>query len=322
MVRGPAEERIVIILCLLSFLALTPFAIMRFVLGDYTIAAVDFFGVIAVLLIVTYILRTGKTKLPGLILSVVSLSGVILITKIQGNGDVSFLYPTILWTFFLVTPRVALVLALVVLAIITPSIHQHSDSFAFSKFVFSMLGCMLFAYTFSTLRNRQRDELILLSSKDGLTGAGNRRALDEKLAQSIIAYGRNKTDICLLILDLDNFKIINDKLGHGMGDHILRSITEIIQVRIRATDNLYRYGGDEFVILTTGADLLTAMSLAEDIRARVENDGMIHDSKVSLSLGVAQYLEGQSVKQWLEAADTALLKAKREGRNKVFAAVV
>ena len=295
---------------------------MRFFRADYLIGSVDLFGAIASFLTVVYVLRTGKVQLPGIFLSIISVAGVMLIIRMQGDGDVNFLYPVILWTFFLVSPSIALGLGLVALALTAPMVQSQLDSFAFSKFVFSMLGCVFFAYTFATLRNRQRDELIMLSSKDGLTGAGNRRALDERIDQSITAFGRNRTDICLLILDLDNFKIINDKLGHGMGDHILRSITSIIQSRIRATDGLYRYGGDEFVIVTSGADLLTAMSLAEDIRSRVENNGMIHDSKVSLSLGVAQYIEGQSAKQWLECADTALLQAKSEGRNKVLAAVV
>jgi diguanylate cyclase (GGDEF)-like protein len=321
-VERPPEERIVLTLCLIGIVALAPFAVMRFARADYIIGFIDLLGAIVAFVMVAYVLRTGKIKIPGLIMSIASVLGVVFVTRMQGNGDVNLLYPAILWSFFMVTPNTALAFGILAMTLTAPFLMDQMDSFVFAKFVASIFACMLFAYTFATLRNRQRDALIMLSTKDGLTGVGNRRALDEKMAESIDAYGRNKTAVCLLILDIDKFKVINDKLGHGMGDHILKSITNIIQARIRATDNLYRYGGDEFVILTTGADMLTAMGLAEDIRAKVESNGLIHDSHVSLSLGVAQYVEGQSAKHWLECADTALLKAKREGRNKVFAALV
>lgn len=321
-VQKSAEERIVLTLCMLSFVALVPFVIARFISADFVIAAIDFMGAAASLLMVVYIMRTGKVKGPGLCMSLVSVCGVVVIVNIQGTAEVHFLYPVILWSFFLVTPNLALIIGLFAIVFTAPVMFNQMEGFTLAKFVMSMLGCIVFAYTFSTLRNSQRDELVHLSTKDGLTGAGNRRALDEKILESILSFGRRKANFSLLLLDLDNFKKINDQLGHLMGDQILVSITEIIQSRIRATDTLFRYGGDEFVILANGADLATAMRLAEDIRARVENNDFIHDAKISLSLGVAQYVEGQNSEQWLEIADQALLKAKREGRNRVLAAAI
>ncbi|MBL4680018.1 MAG: GGDEF domain-containing protein [Pseudomonadales bacterium] len=321
----PPEERIVLTLCLLSALALFPFAIARLVSADFGIAAIDFLGACASLVMVGYIMRTGKVKGPGLCMVLVSVSGIVVVVNIQGASEAYFLYPVILWTFFLVTPKLALVIGFVAIALTAPVMLNQMEGFTFAKFVVSMLGCILFAYTFSTMRNSQRDELVQLSTKDGLTGAGNRRALDEKMQESILSHGRQSMNVSLLLLDLDNFKEINDQHGHLIGDQILISVTEIIQSRIRATDGLFRYGGDEFVILANGADLSTAIRLAEDIRERVESffptsNDTIHNAKVSLSLGIAQYVDGQNSEQWLEIADQALLQAKRDGRNRVLAA--
>ena len=104
--------------------------------------------------------RKGKKiKIPGLIMSIISVLGVVIIIRMQGSGDVNPLYPVILWSFFLVTPNTALAIGILAMALTAPLVMGQMDSFIFAKFVSSMLGCMLFAYTFATLRNRQRDEL-------------------------------------------------------------------------------------------------------------------------------------------------------------------
>lgn len=159
MVERPPEERIVLVLCLIAIVVLVPFAITRFARADYIIGFVDLFGAIGSFVIVAYVLRTGKIKIPGLIMSIISVLGVVIIIRMQGSGDVNPLYPVILWSFFLVTPNTALAIGILAMALTAPLVMGQMDSFIFAKFVSSMLGCMLFAYTFATLRNRQRDEL-------------------------------------------------------------------------------------------------------------------------------------------------------------------
>jgi diguanylate cyclase (GGDEF)-like protein len=158
---------------------------------------------------------------------------------------------------------------------------------------------------------------VLLSTKDSLTGAGNRRLLDERLSETIRRFERIETPMSLLLLDLDRFKEINDSAGHAEGDALLVRVTEVVRARIRSTDMLFRYGGDEFIVFADGSDLATAASLAEDIRALVETDLSISGWQLSISLGVAEYCRGEDQAAWIARADRALFESKRQGRNRV-----
>ncbi len=188
----------------------------------------------------------------------------------------------------------------------------------FVNFVVSILGCSFIAYVFASIRNRQRDQLLHLSTKDELTGVGNRRALNEKLDELIRINKRNKSNISLLLLDLDNFKQVNDREGHDAGDQILISVADAIQTRIRASDSLFRYGGDEFVVVVSDADSSVAIGIAEDFRALVEANEAMTGSMVSISLGVAQFAVDETAQEWFRRADEALFDAKRAGRNQVL----
>jgi diguanylate cyclase (GGDEF)-like protein len=156
-----------------------------------------------------------------------------------------------------------------------------------------------------------------LSTEDPLTGAGNRRALNKKLDQLVATYRRTAMPMSAILLDLDNFKIVNDAGGHAAGDEVLRRVADIIATRIRLTDNLYRFGGDEFVVLATSATGETAAKLAEDIRDLVARALADIALPVTASLGVAEYIADESVEHWLARADKAMYKAKASGKNTV-----
>ena len=108
---------------------------------------------------------------------------------------------------------------------------------------------------------------------------------------------------------------IRDRYGHAVGDQILKSITEIINLRIRVTDSLYRIGGEEFVVLLVGANLESAVHLAEQLRLLVDANELVPDQAVTISLGVAEIKDGETGNDWLHRADEALYQAKDAGRN-------
>ena len=298
-------------------MGLIPFSLIRYQQGDLIVASIDLFGLFACLGLAAYVLRTRQVAFASFMLAVISMGGMTLIVAMHGVSDIHFLYPVVVVVYFLVRPAIALGLCALVVAALFPILGDELTRFEFTKVALSLLGCTAFAYAFAAIQNRQRDQLLNYSAKDGLTGAGNRRALDQKLQQVIQMQNRNKAINSLIILDLDNFKQVNDELGHAAGDEVLKRICASIQGRIRVTDSLYRYGGDEFVVFVAEADEPTCLRLAEDLRARVHKTEQDAGSNVSISLGIATYAEGETAHQWLARADSALLVAKRSGRNQV-----
>ena len=174
---------------------------------------------------------------------------------------------------------------------------------------------------------RLREALRTQSIKDPLTGLYNRRYLEEMLEREIRRAVRAEQPLGLLMLDLDHFKKFNDTYGHEAGDAVLRESGVFLAKSIRAEDIVCRFGGEEFVIILPTANLSAASGRAERIRSRVREMTMLHQGQslgmITVSVGVAALPEhGTSPKELLEAADAALYRAKRDGRDRVVAAEV
>jgi diguanylate cyclase (GGDEF)-like protein len=152
---------------------------------------------------------------------------------------------------------------------------------------------------------------------DPLTGAFNRRHMQNTLATAVERRRRNGERASLLLFDVDRFKRINDKLGHAEGDRVLKTLVALIGQRMRKVDVLFRAGGEEFALLLTGARFPDALCVAEDIRRVVQDAGLVPGHPVSISVGVIELAHEQSAADWLAEADAALYRAKRGGRNRV-----
>ncbi|MEO0293933.1 MAG: sensor domain-containing diguanylate cyclase [candidate division WOR-3 bacterium] len=156
--------------------------------------------------------------------------------------------------------------------------------------------------------------------RDGLTGAYNHRFFQEILDNKIAESHRTRDPLSLLMVDLDNFKLINDQYGHQNGDLILREVGEIMKNRLRASDVLARYGGEEFAIILPKTTSLEAYKLAENLRTSIENKEIFSPDgskfRVTVSIGVAEFLKhAENKEDLIAAADRALYIAKREGKN-------
>lgn len=166
------------------------------------------------------------------------------------------------------------------------------------------------------------EKLRALAHKDGLTGLYNHRYFQEILDKEVKRAIRHQRPLSLIMFDLDYFKKVNDSYGHGVGDIVLKEIGILIQNKARINDIVARYGGEEFAVIAPETDVQGGNVLAERIRKTVEEMKIRTDSvtvKVTISVGVAVYLPGKKIIQKTEilnAADSALYKSKRTGRNK------
>lgn len=176
-------------------------------------------------------------------------------------------------------------------------------------------------YLLYPLRNATLyQEALGLAQKDPLTGVYNRAALDESLEREIRYSRRQSNSLSLLVLDIDHFKAINDRFGHIIGDCVLKAVVEDVQACMRSTDQLFRFGGEEFVVVMRDTEAKGACLLAERIRKAVEElpckcSGA--EIPVTLSAGVSTLREHDNPVTLFARADQALYLAKDSGRNQV-----
>jgi diguanylate cyclase (GGDEF)-like protein len=149
---------------------------------------------------------------------------------------------------------------------------------------------------------------------DELTGIANRRSCEEALSTEIARAERFGNPLTLVLADLDDFKSVNDEHGHPVGDEVLRRFTRVLKETIRESDMAGRWGGEEFLLLLPGSDATGGSQLAERMRASLGRSG---PPRVTCSFGVAQHAAGTGPEQLFAAADRALYRAKRLGKNRV-----
>ncbi|MGB3226296.1 MAG: GGDEF domain-containing protein [Desulforhopalus sp.] len=154
---------------------------------------------------------------------------------------------------------------------------------------------------------------------DALTGLNNRRKLDEALKNEIDRAQRYKNTFSIILLDIDNFKEVNDTYGHLVGDDVLKRLTHVLESGLRQTDIAGRWGGDEFLILLPLQDRGVAVMFAERLHAAIAAIQVPEVGKVTSCFGVAELVPGDSVEGLINRADAALYRAKGLGRNRVEA---
>lgn len=158
-----------------------------------------------------------------------------------------------------------------------------------------------------------------LANTDSLTGAYNRRYLNEFANDYLKIVKREKIDFSLLIVDLDDFKNINDTYGHEIGDEVLIQFVKIARETIRENDLIIRFGGDEFILLLPNTSINNAKFLASKIINRISEYNMINEIKFFVSVGVSDYQEKDlNIDDIIIRADNSLYEAKRAGKNRVI----
>lgn len=313
--RNRIEGYLPLILSGAGALGILPFAIRRFMNAEWLAGIVDTIVVFGIVALGFYVYKTRKVRFASITLAILAIGGVISTVYINGPQQVFWVFPALVGVFYLVRLREALACALITVFALIPPMLAADKPYETATAMITIVVTSVLAVAFSLITNRQRTQLLRLATKDPLTGAGNRRALDTKLHDVVNTFRRTGARASLLMLDLDHFKSVNDILGHAAGDQILKNVTEIINLRIRVTDSLYRIGGEEFVVVLEGADLDQATHLAEQLRTLVDANELVANHSVTISLGVAELREHESPYDWLRRADEAMYRAKDAGRN-------
>ena len=170
----------------------------------------------------------------------------------------------------------------------------------------------------------ENETLVQLAAKDGLTGLYNHAFIKERLKQEIYRCQRYNHPLSLLMIDIDDFKSLNDNYGHVVGDRVLKSLSLLMKELVRPSDIIGRYGGEEFLVILTQTNIENSLAVAERIRENIEfHEFEVHPSKnkisqVTVSIGLCAFPEhGQTPKDLIAFADESLYAAKKEGKNRV-----
>lgn len=308
---------IITLLGVSGLVGITPFAILRFTQGNVVAGSVDLVILVSIFASMVYAWLTGDTARSGLFMAVVCASGAVVVGAVVGEAGLFWLYPVLVTSFFLTEARYAIFINLA--AVVGLMAHGMAFSSQVQMWSFSTTAVVVSccAYAFAHRNEDQRERLEHLATVDPLTGVKNRRSMDQELAVATSVFARNGISQGLVLLDIDHFKKVNDVFGHSVGDEVLKELVELVQQNIRRSDQIFRFGGEEFVLLMPGVDqagLRAVMhNLQEIIRRFLKHPG----GSVTASFGVAVLGSGENPEDWLSRADAALYQAKDFGRDQV-----
>lgn len=310
------EEYIVLALSGGSFLGVLPFVFMRFANQDWLIGGLDLLAIMVAGGLFVYVWRTHKAKYAGRLLACFCITMVFLTVWVKGAAQTVWIYPALSAIFFLLNTYIAALLCAVLLIAMGVIIWPQLDTFTALQVYVSVLATLAFSYAFADRMRYQQKQLEHLATKDPLTEAGNRRSMEQKLLE-IGAHQRRDQDSqsSLILMDIDNFKKLNDNHGHNLGDEMLVELVRTVHKRIRNSDTLFRFGGEEFVVIAENTELQAASALAEHLREAIEQAPALKKYDVTVSVGTAQFQLNETPFEWLGRADRAMYKAKNAGRN-------
>lgn len=309
------QEMVLLSVSGLTALCFFPFIIVRLVTNDWNIAALNAIAAGVMSTFFIYVYRTRKTDITSIGLSIFLMGFILIDIFLAGKIIIYWFYPTLIATYYLNPHKIALEISLITITILAIIIYPLTLPIEFAIIIMSTLILNFFSFFIFRSITHTNDKLENLATIDSLTQCYNRRALETQILELINKYNRSSFPLCLIIFDLDHFKVVNDNYGHLVGDDVLKEISQIVMNNTRSFEKIYRYGGEEFIVLPLEVEIKEAMLLANKLRSLIENHTFSSNLKLTVSLGVAQYKKDETGDDWIKRADFALYKAKQSGRN-------
>lgn len=238
-------------------------------------------------------------------------------TAINGHTGLYWAYPGIAACCFLLPLRESTACNVVFVAIMACISFLTFPEPAFWRITFSLGLTCVFVLVFAWLVGRLKEELTRLATTDPLTGCLNRSQLADILNSQIQMRERYERVSSMILLDLDHFKRINDRWGHVAGDQVLKEVAERIHKRLRESDQAFRIGGEEFMLVLPETRQKDAEQLAQQLIGNISAAPFLREIQVTASAGVTEVKRGETWSTWLNRADQALYQAKLQGRNRM-----
>ncbi len=307
-------------LAVAAVLLLTPFSINNFLQGRFMLGVGTSVIVIA---IASSAWMTSHRRDPTLISLFLLVPSIIAFVSmsLHGQGVIGVLwsYPSMLAFFILLKERVAIIAGIALIVVITPQAWSELGPGIGLRTAATLTAAGVFTAIFVYAITEAQEKLQTLAITDPLTGLRNRVMLDDAMLRAIQQFKRSKTQTSLLAIDIDHFKPVNDDFGHAVGDEILVKVSEVLATRFRQVDQIFRFGGEEFLVLLNETGLNEAAKAADDLRQLIEEKKLLSGRALTVSIGVAELTAEDDSDTWMQRADANLYKAKETGRNRVVA---
>ncbi|MEO9273271.1 GGDEF domain-containing protein [Marinomonas sp. 5E14-1] len=299
----------------------------------YLDAALQAIGCI-ILLLIAYMEHKNRLNSLGIIF------GLIVIATIIGSGAFSNNIEDggIVWvalvpflSFFLLGEKLgfkaSLLISCIYVAVLTNIVIQFPEKGFTVNTILGTIGALLCSIFFSTIYDKNRTSILLDLAKqtetDPLTSLLNRRGIISSFENLFNLSQKNQQDLYLLVLDLDNFKQVNDNFGHDIGDLIIKSTADAVKAELRKIDRIARIGGEEFMAVLPNISFDDVLMITENVRLAIENLEITTPKgsiiKITVSIGFTKSSEEKtSFSEFFKIADKALYEAKKGGRNRVI----
>ena len=314
-----SRKRVLSFILIVSLLTFIPLSIKNFLIGQPLLASVLLAFELSLAVEIFGVLRL-KHKIIGyqlpLFLLVIS---IVLSVHIFGTLATYWVFPIVTAIVLLVPKKMAIAVNSLIIIATTFAALPHQSATVTLRFTLALLICAAITQCVIEAVRKLQGNLSYLSTRDSLTGAFNRHQMDLSLqAASQRAKAGHLT--CIAVIDIDYFKKVNDLHGHDMGDKIIKSVVELVNVNSRQTDLLFRLGGDEFLLLFDNTELDSAFKAVQKIRKSVV-EGLAQQcpdiEQVTLSIGIAEAIANEDSELWVKRADTSLYMAKQAGRDQI-----
>ena len=302
---------------LLLAVILSPIVAHNVYVAEYVPAAgaLSLLGILMVNILLLSMNREAFLSPPLVLL--LSISLVMLSIYYGQNYSLYLLFPLLVALPVVLKTRWAVLLGVLSGLLVAPLVFtQYDDKTAIVIGMSMGLTWLVSAWLVFAVTEQSR-RLKDMAITDPLTGAYNRRYLELQAGKGLELWRRYQRPASLLLIDIDYFKRINDKLGHAVGDTALKSLVGLISSQIRSVDTLCRFGGEEFVVLLSETSIVDGEVVANKLRCAVADEAILPEGNMTISVGIADVSGADNLDHWLNLADVALYLAKKNGRNRV-----
>jgi len=304
-------------LSILAVACLLPFAVHDFLKGR-TALACAILGVVIAFAADGWAIRIRRKPPVPYVLLILPIGGAIALSiSSQGVIGAFWCFPTVLFLFFVLPRRVAAVSSVALLLGGTAMVYRYVSPRVTVRFAASLILTIFIINVIQNVVRELQRRLVEQAITDPLTGAFNRRYMEERMAEALERGRRRPAPMSLLVIDIDHFKRVNDERGHAAGDVVLKGIVSLVRQRVRAVDLVFRMGGEEFVVLLPDTAEDAGFTMADKLRQSIAEATLLDGLVLTVSIGVGAAVAGDSVESWIKATDAALYAAKEAGRNRV-----